>query len=184
MASGDTKTEALMDILENGGNIDGIAGCCNTNLQNYIIDSINSVSEAKASVTAKGGTVGNTGLAGLASEIAGIPSGGGGATSGWYAWVYSGAVGGNIPIQSLDYSKFEEAGYTTEFGIVSMYTISMIFFGADEWMDESGVGGPYTQAEMSSVLGITFPQGYVPEENDIFYAIYVDASYFTPDASN
>lgn len=179
MASGDTKTEALMDILENGGNIDGIAGCCNTNLQNYIIDSINSVSEAKASVTAKGGTVGDTGLAGLASEIAGIPSGGGGATSGWCAWVYSGAAGGNIPIQSLDYSKFEEAGYTG-FDIVSTATISMTFDGT-EWSDESGAGGPYTQAEMSSVLGITFPQGYVPEENDTFNAIYVDATYFAPD---
>ena len=183
MASGDTKTEALMDILENGGNIDGIAGCCNTNLQNYIIDSINSVSEAKASVTAKGGTVGNTGLAGLASEIAGIPSGGGGATSGWCAWMYSGAAGGNIPIQSLDYSKFEEAGYTTESNIVNMFTINIVFY-EDEWNDESGVGGPYTQAEMTSVLGITFPQGYVPEENDMFSAIYVDASYFTPDVSN
>ena len=183
MASGDTKTEALMDILENGGNIDGIAGCCNTNLQNYIIDSINSVSEAKASVTAKGGTVGNTGLAGLASEIAGIPSGGGGATSGWCAWMYSGAAGGNIPIQSLDYSKFEEAGYTTELNIVNMFTINIVFY-EDEWNDESGVGGPYTQAEMTSVLGITFPQGYVPEENDMFSAIYVDASYFTPDVSN
>lgn len=38
----------------------------NTNLQN-----------AKSAVTAKGGTVGDTGLAGLASEIATIPSGGG-----------------------------------------------------------------------------------------------------------
>lgn len=184
MASGDTKTEALMDILENGGNIDGIAGCCNTNLQNYIIDSINSVSEAKASVTAKGGTVGNTGLAGLASEIAGIPGGGGGATSGWCAWLYSNAEGGNIPVQSLDYSKFEEAGYNTEeFSIVNMLPAYISFYG-DQWNDESGVGGPYTQAEMSSVLGITFPQGYVPEESDQFSAIYVDASYFTPNVSS
>lgn len=38
----------------------------NTNLQN-----------AKSAVTAKGGTIGDTGLAGLASEIATIPSGGG-----------------------------------------------------------------------------------------------------------
>lgn len=32
---------------------------------------------AKAAVTAKGGTTGDTGLAGLAQEIASIPSGGG-----------------------------------------------------------------------------------------------------------
>lgn len=36
---------------------------------------------AKNAVTTKGGTVGDTGLAGLASEIASIPSGGGGITS-------------------------------------------------------------------------------------------------------
>lgn len=42
----------------------------NTNLQ-----------AAKSAVTAKGGTVGDTGLAGLAEEIANIPSGGGGGTS-------------------------------------------------------------------------------------------------------
>ena len=35
------------------------------------------LSAAKSAVTTKGGTVGNTGLAGLASEIATIPSGGG-----------------------------------------------------------------------------------------------------------
>ena len=36
----------------------------------------NNLASAKAAVTAKGGTVGDTGLAGLASEIATIPSGG------------------------------------------------------------------------------------------------------------
>lgn len=36
----------------------------------------NNLTAAKNAVTAKGGTVGNTGLAGLATEIAGIPSGG------------------------------------------------------------------------------------------------------------
>lgn len=38
---------------------------------------------AKAAVTAKGGTVGDTGLAGLAEEIASIPSGGGGEMTEW-----------------------------------------------------------------------------------------------------
>lgn len=44
----------------------------NTNLQN-----------AKSAVTTKGGTVGDTGLAGLASEIATIPSGGGSRPATW-----------------------------------------------------------------------------------------------------
>lgn len=43
-----------------------------------ISDLQTNLTAAKNAVTAKGGTVGNTGLAGLASEIAGIPSGGGG----------------------------------------------------------------------------------------------------------
>lgn len=43
-----------------------------------ITDLQTNLANAKAAVTAKGGTVGNTGLAGLATEIAGIPSGGGG----------------------------------------------------------------------------------------------------------
>lgn len=122
MASGDTKTEALMDILENGGNIDGIAGCCNTNLQNYIIDSINSVSEAKASVTAKGGTVGDTGLAGLASEIAGIPSGGGSAVPKYamvkyYPYIDLGATGAEVAISRSGTAQYEVEYISPDDGI-------------------------------------------------------------------
>lgn len=43
---------------------------------------------AKNAVTAKGGTVGNTGLAGLATEIASIPSGGGGPSEWGRLWFY------------------------------------------------------------------------------------------------
>lgn len=78
MASGDTKTEALLNALENGGDIDGIAGCCNTNLQNYIIDSMDLVLNAKDAVQNKGGTVDyDGGLASLVDEINSIPSSGG-----------------------------------------------------------------------------------------------------------
>lgn len=77
MASGDTKTEQLLDALENGGDVSKIIGCCNTNLQNYLIESIDSLNDAKDVITEKGGTVGDTGLAGLADEIESIPSGGG-----------------------------------------------------------------------------------------------------------
>lgn len=81
MASGDTKTEALMNILENGGSIEGISGSGNTKFQDYIVDNILSIDSAKDAIASKGGTVGDTGLAGLADEIASIPSGGGSDTS-------------------------------------------------------------------------------------------------------
>ena len=34
MASGDTKTEALLNILGNGGSGDEYRGCCNTKISN------------------------------------------------------------------------------------------------------------------------------------------------------
>lgn len=53
----------------------------------------NNLASAKAAVTTKGGTVGDTGLAGLASEIATIPSGGGGTD--WGSVVYDNGNGEN-----------------------------------------------------------------------------------------
>lgn len=41
MASGDTKTEALLNILGNGGSVEGITGCGNTKTQDYLVDAIN-----------------------------------------------------------------------------------------------------------------------------------------------
>lgn len=103
MASGDTKTEALMNALENGGDIDGIAGCCNTNLQNYIIDSIDSVTDAKDAIQNKGGTVDyDAGLSSLASEIATIPSGGTTATWGTVTYVDTDNVEHTVEIQNED----------------------------------------------------------------------------------
>ena len=43
MASGDTKTEALLNILGNGGDASGYKGCCNTKEQAYILDAIDRV---------------------------------------------------------------------------------------------------------------------------------------------
>lgn len=43
MASGDTKTEALLNILGNGGTGDEFRGCCNTKTQNYILDAIDRI---------------------------------------------------------------------------------------------------------------------------------------------
>ena len=46
-----------------------------------LVDLSNNLQSAKTAVSAKGGTVGNTGLSGLASEIGSIPTGGGTITS-------------------------------------------------------------------------------------------------------
>ena len=43
MASGDTKTEALLQILGNGGDSSKYKGCCNTKEQAYILDAIDRV---------------------------------------------------------------------------------------------------------------------------------------------
>lgn len=43
MASGDTKTEALLNILGNGGSGDEYRGCCNTKTQQYILDAIDRI---------------------------------------------------------------------------------------------------------------------------------------------
>lgn len=56
---------------------------------------------AKDAVTNKGGTVGDTGLAGLATEIASIPSGGGGEDWGTVTYT-NGGVSNTVTIQSLD----------------------------------------------------------------------------------
>lgn len=40
MASGDTKTEALLNILGHGGSVDGITGSGNTKTQDYLVDAI------------------------------------------------------------------------------------------------------------------------------------------------
>lgn len=40
MASGDTKTEALLNILGHGGSIEGITGSGNTKTQDYLVDAI------------------------------------------------------------------------------------------------------------------------------------------------
>lgn len=50
MASGDTKTEALLNVLGNGGSIEGITGCGNTKTQNYIIDAIGRIQHVEDEV--------------------------------------------------------------------------------------------------------------------------------------
>lgn len=45
MASGDTKTEAMLNVLGNGGSGDEFRGCCNTKTQQYILDAIDRINE-------------------------------------------------------------------------------------------------------------------------------------------
>lgn len=111
MASGDTKTGQLLDALENGGDTSRIVGCCNTNLQNYLIDSINSVQEAKDIIVEKGGTVGDTGLAGLADEIESIPSGGG--TEDWGTVTYLNAQNVEVTATIQDVAEYLSLGETS-----------------------------------------------------------------------
>jgi len=50
MASGDTKTEAMLNILGNGGSGDEFRGCCNTKTQQYILDAIDRVQNVEDEV--------------------------------------------------------------------------------------------------------------------------------------
>lgn len=43
MANGDTKTEAMLNVLGNGGSGDEFRGCCNTKTQQYILDAIDRI---------------------------------------------------------------------------------------------------------------------------------------------
>ena len=43
MNSGDTKTEAMLNVLGNGGSGDQFRGCCNTKTQSYILDAIDRI---------------------------------------------------------------------------------------------------------------------------------------------
>lgn len=78
MASGDTKTQQLLDILEHGGSVEGISGSGNTKTQDYIVQNIESVKAAETAIQGKGGTASDAGLAGLQEAIESIPAGGGG----------------------------------------------------------------------------------------------------------
>lgn len=73
---------------------------------------------AKTAVTTKGGTVGDTGLAGLASEIATIPSGGGGSTPSewgrvWFhpfetGWILSPTLTENVTVTVVNEQTFSD----------------------------------------------------------------------------
>lgn len=83
------------------------------------ITALNSnLTAAKSAVTAKGGTVGDTGLAGLAAEIESIPSGGGDFTCKtpygrlWYvpfseSWVIEYSDGCSVTIDQAKFSAYE-----------------------------------------------------------------------------
>lgn len=154
MASGDTKTGQLLDALENGGDISNIVGCCNTNLQNYLIESIDSVNDAKEEIAEKGGTVGDTGLSGLASEIASIPTGGGNVPIGDYgkvayytklSFVVENIMEMGCNAEVIDPSKlasFAEGGSVE------------LLYEDGSWQVGWGGGDTYTTAEVESEIGV------------------------------
>lgn len=50
MASGDTKTEQMLNVLGNGGDASQFRGCCNTKTQNYILDAIDRMDSIETEV--------------------------------------------------------------------------------------------------------------------------------------
>lgn len=50
MASGDTKTEQLLQVLANGGDTSSISGCCNTKTQDYILGAIDRIQQVEDEV--------------------------------------------------------------------------------------------------------------------------------------
>ena len=55
MASGDTKTEALLNVLGNGGDIEGITGSGNTKTQDYLVDAIERLQKIEDEISGGGG---------------------------------------------------------------------------------------------------------------------------------
>lgn len=100
-----------------------------------ITDLQTNLANAKAAVTAKGGTTGNTGLAGLATEIASIPSGGVG---------YTGTPYGKVTIVT---------GYGVEWSLGSWYGCTVTIVDKDMWdkyystpIYDGGLGYPKVDA--------------------------------------
>ena len=56
MASGDTKTEAMLNVLGNGGSGDEFRGCCNTKTQQYILDAIDRINRIQPGGSYDAGT--------------------------------------------------------------------------------------------------------------------------------
>ena len=97
-----------------------------------IEDLSTNLAAAKSAVTTKGGTVGDTGLAGLAAEIASIPSGGGGGMTEWGSikyysvwtseWDFS---GDGVDISDVDQAKFD--------AFVNEYPSDYPYFSYEDW---------------------------------------------------
>lgn len=120
---------------------------------------------AKAAVTAKGGTVGDTGLAGLATEIASIPAGGGGET--FYQTPY-----GRIWLAPFAFSVTEEYADGCSLVIDSNKVIDFLgkhelsqddnpiridfYYDNGNWQSYAFSGEPsLTTAELADQFGVT-----------------------------
>lgn len=119
---------------------------------------------AKNAVTAKGGTTGNTGLAGLASEIAGIPSGGGGPIPvygkiEYHSWTSSAVVGGSdgCTIDNVDERVFFKylSSLDDGMGTGSSPTAAYFNYNGSGWVCDYDQGTVILPEEMETKTGIT-----------------------------
>lgn len=119
---------------------------------------------AKSAVTTKGGTVGDTGLAGLASEIATIPSGGGGANFGTVTYTPdSGQTFKTVTIQNVD--EYEQlcvstptiGGETFDKGQITEVALgSSALYAPNDFLSNAGLLTSLTGTENLRVIGNSF----------------------------
>lgn len=120
------------------------------------------LTNAKSAVTTKGGTVGDTGLAGLASEIMSIPSGSGAEDWGTVTYLDSNNVEQTLDVQNIvEYMSFgglnaNISAYATASGVtISRDTITGFRFGTSAiFTPTQFLVCPYSGAKLTSLSGL------------------------------
>ena len=126
-----------------------------------ITDLQTNLAAAKAAVTAKGGTVGNTGLAGLATEIASIPSGGGDTPTQWGKLAYySASISSYTLVDAMEctVSNIDSDILGTYLGQYQREYLYFYFsYDNGNWyfFEDYGRNNPISTANMPTVTGIT-----------------------------
>ena len=126
-----------------------------------ITDLQTNLAAAKAAVTTKGGTVGNTGLAGLATEIASIPSGGGDTPTQWGKLAYYSESISSYTLSdemNCTVSNIDSDILSTYLGQYQQRYLDFYFSYDDgNWyfFEDYGHSNPISTADMPTVTGIT-----------------------------
>lgn len=133
---------------------------------------------AKSAVTAKGGTVGDTGLAGLATEIASIPSGGGDDDPGDYGivWYYGTEAitvnnvdmhGDNCSAVITDEATFVSAILNGQMGSQAFdgFHLDILYQQGEGWQCWEISETPMTTEDLETQLGMTITD-FDPETAD------------------